>query len=42
MYNILHPLKGIPYHMMGDVVPKGKFPQPILMEFSWIMKLQRA
>jgi hypothetical protein len=28
--------------MMGDVVPKGKFPQPILMEFSWIMKLQRA
>jgi hypothetical protein len=39
---ILHPHKGISSHMMGDVVLGGKFPHPMLREFSCLMALQRA
>jgi hypothetical protein len=36
---ILHPDKVISSHMMGDVVPGGKLPHPMLRKLSWLMAL---
>jgi hypothetical protein len=35
VWYILHPHKGIPLHMKGDLVVRGNLSHPMLMEFSW-------
>jgi hypothetical protein len=42
--NVLYfyPQKEISSYMMGDAVLGGKFPHPMLREFSWLIALQRA
>jgi hypothetical protein len=40
LWDIMHPNKGIPSHIMGDVVLRWKLPHPRLREFSFLIDMK--